>query len=301
MKKTLAVLSLAALTLGSGMAEAQSRRGDASRGGQCMEQIKRLRNELIAAQSENMRLSTELGTCRANNQSMRLREELRLCRDSQTQLSLENQRLMDRNAVVNSDLAQCQVDLQDARRNGGSHGNRGEVRRLRDENAQLITENNRLNDQIERQRNRIEDMRLRIQDLEDQLNGGGLPPMGMIYSAKCEVDDDSMFDFGQFSMGRLEGTLSQIQADCDNIARAQYGSMATSGLTDVKFLGDTRGLTSAVCHIDDDSMFDYDQFSQAQARIYGTSVNEVINECKALAKYTFGSMASSGIKDVRNN
>jgi hypothetical protein len=51
MKITLAFLSLAAITLGTGAANAQLRRGDSRRGGQYMKQIKRLRNELISAQS----------------------------------------------------------------------------------------------------------------------------------------------------------------------------------------------------------------------------------------------------------
>ena len=80
MKKSLAFITLAAMTLSIGSVSAQSRRDrDSRRGGQCMEQIKRLRNELISAQSENTRISSALSTCqsrRGNGNGRVLREEL---------------------------------------------------------------------------------------------------------------------------------------------------------------------------------------------------------------------------------
>lgn len=278
MKKTLCILTLAAITVGTGAANAQSRRGDATRGGQCMVQIKRLRSELISAQNQ-------LTTCQSNaGASRRLREELRMCRDAES--------------LLNSDLNQCQNDLEQARRTRPGNGN-GD--RLREENQRLVEDNNRLNTKIERQRDRIQKLRFKIQDLEDQLNGGGLPPEGLTYSAECQVDDDPGFDFGQFSMGRLTGTLAQIQADCKSISRSTYGSNSSQGLAQIKFQGDTEGLTSAICEIDDDPTFDYGQFSQSSTRIYGYNINEIILECKELAKFTFGGNGSSGIKEVRNN
>ncbi len=99
MKKSLAVLSLMILTVDSGMLQAQSRRGEARRNGQCMEQIQRLRSELVSAHSENSNLNLEL-------------------------LNVK-----DYNASLSHDLQQCQEHSQNNRG--------GRVKKLKEENHRL--------------------------------------------------------------------------------------------------------------------------------------------------------------------
>jgi hypothetical protein len=190
---------------------------------------------------------------------------------------------------LEGELQQCRLDLDDARRRGNDH----EERRLRRENERLASDNVALQGENQQLRDRVFQLQRELDDLRN-------PPMAYNeYQAECHIDDDPGMTFGQFVMGTMTGTLSQIMNDCKSIAVSQYGSNSSNGLQKIKFVGDTFGKTSAECHIDDDPGITYDQFPMG--RLYGNNIQEVISDCQALAKFTFGSNSSSGIRNVQNN
>ena len=54
---------------------------------------------------------------------------------------------------------------------------------------------------------------------------------------------------------------------------------------------------SAECHIDDDSQLDFNQ--NVIGVLTGSTVKDIISECKQIAKATYGTFSSGGIKDVQ--
>jgi len=296
MKKTLAVLSLAAIAI-STAADAQVRDPrDPRNRNQCDQQIQRFRERLQTLQSRILIVDGERQQC-------------------ETDLSIAR----DTTRTVRENLNKCEIQLQDLRNRPGN-GNRGEVRRLREDLRQcrldLDAANNRPGNGPEMRRLRRENERLaadnvalqnenrelrdRIFQLERELDDLRNPPAPYgQYQAECHIDDDPGMTFGQFVMGTMTGSLQQIMNDCKSIAVSQYGSNSSNGLQKIKFIGDTFGMTSAECHIDDDPGITYDQFNMG--RLYGNNIQEVISNCQELARFTFGSNSSSGIRNVRNN
>ncbi len=296
MKKTLAVLSLAAIAI-STAADAQVRDPrDPRNRNSCDQQVQRFRERLQTLQSriiivdqERQQCAADLDIERSNN--MTIRENLNKC-----EIQLQDLRNRPGNGNrgeirrLREDLRLCQADLDNMR---NRPGNGHEVRRLRDENQRLASDNAALQAENQQLRDRVYQLQRELDDLRN-------PPMPYNeYQAECHIDDDPGMTFGQFVMGTMTGSLSQIMNDCKSIAVSQYGSNSSNGLQKIKFIGDTFGKTSAECHIDDDPGITYDQFNMG--RLYGNNIQEVISNCQELARFTFGSNSSSGIRNVQNN
>lgn len=268
MKKTLAVLSIAVLGL-STIANAQQRRDprDPRNRNSCEQQIQRMRTRLQTLQQRNIIVDQERQQCVSDLQSAR-----------------QNQ------SMIRQNLNQCEADLAAAR---NRPGNGHEMRRLRRENERLSSDNVALQSENQELRDRIFRLERQLDDLRN-------PPAPMNeYTAECHIDDDPGMTFDQFVMGTLTGSLQRIQQDCKDMAVSQYGTNSSQGFKKLKYIGDTFGKTSAVCHIDDDPGMTYDQF--VVGTLYGNSVQEVIFQCESMARFTFGNNSSSGIKNVRNN
>lgn len=296
MKKTLAVLSLAAIAI-STAADAQVRDPrDPRNRNQCDQQIQRFRERLQTLQSRILIVDGERQQCEtdlsiARDTTRTVRENLNKCemqlQDLRNRPGNENRGEVRR---LREDLRQCRLDLDNA---NNRPGNGHEMRRLRRENERLAADNVAL-------QNENRELRDRIFQLERELDDLRNPPAPFAqYQAECHIDDDPGMTFGQFVMGTMNGSLQQIMNDCKSIAVSQYGSNSSQGLQKIKFIGDTFGMTSAECHIDDDPGITYDQFNMG--RLYGSNIQEVISNCQELARFTFGSNSSSGIRNVRNN
>ncbi len=124
--------------------------------------------------------------------------------------------------------------------------------------------------------------------------GGGSHHQEAIYEAKCHVDDDTMLDFDQMSAGLLVGSIDQILSECAQRALAMYGSYSSSGINKLKLISAPPSSMIAICHIDDDSMLDFDQF--IIGKIAGLGTADIKSQCDSIAKSVFGSFSSSGLK-----
>ncbi|MCO4793840.1 MAG: hypothetical protein KC493_09015 [Bacteriovoracaceae bacterium] len=295
MKKTLAVLSIAVLGL-STVANAQQRRDprDPRNRNSCDQQIQRMRTRLQTLQQRNIIVDQERQQCVSDLQSARqnqsmIRQNLNQC---EADLAAARNRPGNRGIIrqLRADLNQCQLDLENSR---NRPGNGQAMRRLRRENERLSSDNVALQSENQELRDRIFRLERQLDDLRN-------PPAPMNeYTAECHIDDDPGMTFDQFVMGTLTGSLQRIQQDCKDMAVSQYGVNSSQGFKKLKYIGDTFGKTSAVCHIDDDPGMTYDQF--VVGTLYGNSVQEVISQCESMARFTFGNSSSSGIKNVRNN
>ncbi len=131
--------------------------------------------------------------------------------------------------------------------------------------------------------------------------GGGDHPGGddpynqaALYEAKCHVDDDSHFDFDQAYAGVITGSISQILSECKQRALATYGTFSSSGINQLKLINAPHSLMIAICHIDDDSHFDFDQI--IMGKIAGQGTADIKSQCDSIAKSIYGSFSSSGLK-----
>lgn len=116
-------------------------------------------------------------------------------------------------------------------------------------------------------------------------------------SAECHIDDDTSISFGDFVVGTVVGkTGAEAMDACNSIAKATYGSYSAAGIKNTQVSRFAYGAISAVCEIDDDTSFSAGDFTVGTIR--GMTLQEVTEDCKAIATKTFGSYSSSGIKNV---
>lgn len=122
-------------------------------------------------------------------------------------------------------------------------------------------------------------------------------PKLITYQATCQIDNDNQFDYDQTDMGQLTGTLSQIRYECYKLAQSIHGEDSSAGISNIKLISSAKGLKSAVCHIDDDINFNYDQATPG--RLYGTTIDEITSECQKTAYLPYKEYATSGLKEIR--
>ena len=119
------------------------------------------------------------------------------------------------------------------------------------------------------------------------------------FSAVCHLDDDPQFDWDQIVVGKITGnTVENIRNDCAALATSRFGTNGSSGIKDIEYIQADRiqDRFSAVCHLDDDPQFDWDQI--VVGKITGHNVDQIADDCKAIADARFGTNGSSNIKDV---
>jgi hypothetical protein len=116
--------------------------------------------------------------------------------------------------------------------------------------------------------------------------------------AECWIDDDLEFSFDQTDGGPVYGLSgAQLREECQEIARAKYGSNGSSGLKGLEPIQTSVSGISARCWLDDDPDFSAGQFDAGS--IFGSSTLELRRECAFLAKQKYGDQGSSGIADVK--
>ena len=115
-------------------------------------------------------------------------------------------------------------------------------------------------------------------------------------TAECHVDDDTQHDFNQMVIGTVVGNSpAEIIRSCKEIARSMYGSLSSAGIIKLNVNGQVPwGKQSAQCHIDDDTQFDYNQL--VVGTVYGNSYREMTDTCREIARLTYGSLSSGGIR-----
>lgn len=139
------------------------------------------------------------------------------------------------------------------------------------------------------------EIRGKLKEIKMIINGMTFGTGQATYSAKCGIDNDREFTYNQGSGGTIEGTLDQIMRECKVRAEASFGRNSSSGLSKVRVLTAPAHYTTAIeCWIDDDP-----SFTMGQIRIgvlKGTSTQDVLNSCKKIAKDSYGSKGSAGLK-----
>ncbi len=120
-----------------------------------------------------------------------------------------------------------------------------------------------------------------------------------LQSGECHIDDDTSFDFGQIVVGTIYGnSIIDIIKDCEMLAQFAYDTFSSSGLKRVNVDQQVPiGAVSGVCHIDDDTSMDFNQF--IPGIVFGNSIEAISRDCKALAESTFGTFSSHGLKDIK--
>lgn len=114
--------------------------------------------------------------------------------------------------------------------------------------------------------------------------------------ATCEIDDDIDFTAGQFLVGELIGrNFLEISSGCRAIAKSTYGDKGSAGIKNPK-IDASMFKVVADCHLDDDPDFTENQV--VFGKIGGRSVAEVVAQCTAIAKDTYGDKGSSGLRNV---
>lgn len=118
--------------------------------------------------------------------------------------------------------------------------------------------------------------------------------------ARCWLDDDTDFDWGQYDAGNLIGTSTyELRQECQLLAQSRYGNNGSSGLRDIVLIEATESpsLLRAQCWLDDD--VDFDEGQTDAGVIYGRSTSELRMDCQLAAQEEFGAVGTSGIKDVQ--
>jgi hypothetical protein len=121
---------------------------------------------------------------------------------------------------------------------------------------------------------------------------------GDLVQADCWIDDDTDFDFGQTSGGKLIGTSTyEIRQECALIARERYGAVSSSGLQNAQLAsGSLGGLIQGHCWLDDDPQFDEGQIDGGL--LYGRSSLSLRQECAYAARARYGNQGSSHVTDL---
>ena len=73
-----------------------------------------------------------------------------------------------------------------------------------------------------------------------------------------------------------------------------FGQKATSGIKKLELIEAPYKSVLAICHIDDDSFFHFDEIVIGE--MAGKSTQAIKAECDSIAKSVFGNSSSSGLK-----
>lgn len=127
------------------------------------------------------------------------------------------------------------------------------------------------------------------------------PQPSRAYSAECHIDDDSSLTWGENIVGILQGdSIDQIISECKQISKNSYGTWATSGILNLSFNGHIdESMSTAVCHIDDDSSLTLNETVIGQ--LVGSNAVELQNICKKIATNIYGTWATAGIVNLNIN
>jgi len=172
---------------------------------------------------------------------------------------------------------------------------------------ELVNLSDRVNRLIDRNASKLDPYQIRtiarhLDTVLDTILGNSgpvYPPTRPIsYEAICHVDDDSNFDYGQEVVGKVEGyTLSAVLGECESISNAMYGNYSSFGIKELVPVGRVpSGYRIGECWVDDDANFDFGQFLIGQ--VVGASIQDLTSQCLQTAKSIFGSVGSSGVKNI---
>ncbi|MDP7319169.1 MAG: hypothetical protein QF441_01110 [Bacteriovoracaceae bacterium] len=131
---------------------------------------------------------------------------------------------------------------------------------------------------------------------------GPIPnPYGVSYTAECHIDDDVNLDFNQQVIMAKGDTIDLLIQDCKTLAQITHPRGGhSSGIAKIKLIGRIPvGAATAVCHVDDDVNLTYDQ--HVPGVLVGQTLNDVLNDCKKLAKHAYGNSHSSGLLKVNEH
>lgn len=116
--------------------------------------------------------------------------------------------------------------------------------------------------------------------------------------AECHIDNDSFFDFNEIVIGKIAGKSARsILKECKFVAQVTYGNNSSAGIKKLnRGKAVPSSLNSGVCHIDNDTFFDYNEF--IIGTVWGRTYSDLLKECKEIAYLIFGNNSSGGIKNT---
>ena len=207
-------------------------------------------------------------------------------------------------SVFASDLVQSALDLEQisgkitrlAQRITSGNENQRTERNLKIEIQSLIDSAEKMKSLVGQQRD---------DDRDRPGRGGGRgdgPQRGRdLYTAKCHIDDDPDLTYDQYVLDVKGQTIADLIDNCNELGRATHNrKQFSTGLKNLKFEGSVSNQSqSGVCHIDDDPDMTFDQI--VIGTIYGESLQDIIDDCKLIAKNAYKNSASSGLKSINKD